>query len=1036
MQFDQPIWLALAPVCCALVVWIGRKSLSGMGTAARRVALVIRLLVVLMLVCVVARPHWRREGKNVSVAVIVDESDSVRLQPRSVGGQQIDYETFVNMYLQDAAPTAKPGDTLARLSVGRKAVVQSLPVAPRDQVDTGNRGATDGTNLAEAINLALAVPATDRSGQAAAKRILLVSDGVETAGDLWSAALAAKAAGVPIDVRPITYSFSSEVRVERVVAPSTARVGQTATLRVIVSSLKPASGRLSLLINGEAVRLGAESGPDAWMDMPVRLEAGTNVVPIPVTLPLAGPQRFEAVFTPDDPKMDSIRENNRSMAVTFVQSEGRVLVLAPRAEEVAPLVKALTEAKLSVDVRLPLQAPTSLVDWGAFDAVLMANVPGFDFSQQQQEDIKSYVQDLGGGLLMVGGPEAFGAGGWLGSPVADALPVRLDPPQQRKMPRGALVLLMHSCEMPQGNYWGAQVAQAAVNNLSRLDLAGVLEFSWNSGDQWVHPLSEVGNKAAISRAIASLTFGDMPSFDNLLQMAYTALVKADAGAKHVIIISDGDPRLMNLGLLSQFAANRISISTVLVYPHSRGAGGPDWSLMKEIADRTKGRFHPVIDEGEFATLPSIFIKEAQTVKRALIWEGQPFVPTISNAVSEPMRGLTSGGLPPVSGYIVTGEREGLSIVTLRGKENDPLLAHWQFGLGKSVALTTDSGARWSTQWPSWGKYRAFWEQHVRWAMRPGGAADMRVVTEDMGDRTRVIVEALDETGERLNFVRFSGRVVGPGNQSQALELRQVGPGRYEGVFESGQSGAYVSNLRYRVRDPKGGAPREGNLQSAVTRPYAEEFKSLKDNQTLLKQIAEVTGGRVVNDDPKQAALWDRTGLKMPVDLRPIWLQLALASLGVFLVDVAVRRVRIEPALIMAAIRKGLGQGAQKSNQQMGSLKEARGRARAEMAQRAAQDTAQVARGGRSGPGPSTGASSGAGADVKFEAGADELKGARTNMGIESGKPTGAPPARAQGPGADTPAADGEGGLSRLKKARQRAQDKFEDEGPGPERGSQ
>lgn len=1014
IAFEQPRWLLLLPALWLLAVWIGRQSLSGMGTNARRAALLVRLLVIALLVAAIARPQWRREGQNVNVAAIIDVSDSVR-QPRTgPDGKTVSLTQLSEAWLAEAAQAARPGDTMSRLTAARKSYVQSLSIAPADKPDIITTGDTDASDLSDAVLKALAIPGLDRSGGAAAKRILLVSDGNETAGSLRSAAAAAKSAGVKIDVRPVRYKYASEIIVDKIVAPATARKGQNVNLRVLITSLRPATGRLTLLVNGDPVRLGDDAGT---MDMRVSLDAGPNVIPLPMSLPLAGPQRFEAVFTPDDPAADAIAQNNRSLAVTFVQSEGRVLVVAPSQQEVGPLVQALNESKLAAEVVAPAQAPKSLVDWGAFDAVVLANTPSSDFSTQQQEDLKSFVHDLGGGLVMVGGPESFGAGGWIGTPVADALPVKLDPPQQRKMPRGALALIMHSCEMPQGNYWGQQVCMAAVNNLSRLDLVGVLEYSFGKGDWWVHPLSEVGNRAAVTRAINSLTFGDMKVLDGLIAKAIASLSAADAGARHMIIISDGDASLADRNLLQQAKANRITISTVMVSPHDRSAGSPYWEAMRSIATTTGGRFYPIIDEGEFAKLPAIFIKEAQVVKRSLIWEGPGFSPTIANAVSEPMRGLTREGFPQVTGYIVAAEREGLSVVTLRGKENDPILAHWQFGLGKSVAFTSDASVRWAKSWPSWAKYRAFWEQHVRWAMRPGGNADMRVTTEDLGDRTRVVVEALDSRGERLNFVRFAGRVVGPGNTPEGVELRQTGPGRYEGVFESAKSGAYIASLRYNIPPQEDAAgnvvpARDGSVITAVSRPYADEFRSLEDNASLLRTVAEMTGGRVLPDDPKAAALFDREGLKMPADLRPIWMLTALLALGVFLLDVAVRRVRIDPALIAAAVRRGLGRADQRAGDQLGSLKEARGRARQPgdaPAVRPARDTTPAAAAG-----------------VKFEVTDAELKASRTNQSLaDPAAPTRDPGTPKPAPGIDAP--DQEGGLSRLKKARERAQEKFEDD---------
>lgn len=1007
LQFDQPMWLVLVPVCAALVVWIGRQSLSGMGTTARRVALGVRLVVILLIAMALARPSWRRDAENVNVTVVIDASESV---PK-------DLRRNAELWIEEASKRYRAGDLISRITAARDVLVQNLPSSPRDTPDDIRLGATDGTNLAEAGRLGMATKPADM-----ANRLLFVSDFNETIGDVRSFAETAAAAKVPIDVVILPYRYENEVIVERVVVPSTARMGQNVNLRVLITSLKPTTGRLTLLINGEPVDLDSES-PE--LSRQVALDEGLNALWVPISLPRAGPQTFRAVFEPDDARADSIKENNESLAVTFVQSEGRVLIISPDVSEAAPIDRALTESRIACEVVAPAQAPQSLIELQAYDGVIMVNTPSDLVPMRLQEELKSYVHDLGGGFMMVGGPDSFGAGGWLGSPLADALPIKLDPPQKRQMPRGALVLVMHSCEMPQGNYWAKQTGLAAINNLSRLDLVGIVEYNFRTDATWVHPISEVGNRAAATRAMNSLTYGDAPSFDTMLQLAYTGLVAADAGAKHMIVLSDGDPSFTNTGLLAQCRAAKISISTVMVYPHERSATGPSGQTMRRIAEGTGGKYHAVVDQGQFAELPSIFIKEAQIVKRSLIWEGAPFAPTVVNAIAEPMRGL-GGSVPPIQGYVVAADREGLSVVTVRGKENDPILAHWQHGLGKVVAFTSDAGQRWARSWPTWGRYKAFWEGHVRWMMRPGGNADMRVITEDLGDKTRVVVEALDANGERMNFVRFFPRVVGPGGSAESIELRQVGPGRYEGVFDSARSGAYVANFKY-VAPPEtpGGQPREGNLQIAVTRPFADEYRTLRDNAPLGRLIAERTGGRVMDlsQNPAQVELWLRDRLTMPVALRPIWLLVALLAIGLFLVDVAVRRVRIDPQLIAAAVRRGLGQGKSRGSEQTGTLLEVRKRAQAGMAAKATTSEQREALRMAARNDQQTAA-------AKFEASAEELAASKQNLAVPTFEDGGrvAPAQRAR---ASDAAEAGEGGLARLRKAKERArEDMKDDEGQG------
>src|SRR6185295_14124948 len=100
--------------------------------------------------------------------------------------------------------------------------------------------------------------------------------------------------------------------------------------------------------------------------------------------------------------------------------------------------------------------------------------------------------DFGGGLIMIGGDQSFGAGGWIGSKIEEVMPVSFDIPAQRQMPKGALVLVIHSCEFANGNYWGEQCALKAMETLSSQDDIGVITYGFggpnkpgnNQGATW------------------------------------------------------------------------------------------------------------------------------------------------------------------------------------------------------------------------------------------------------------------------------------------------------------------------------------------------------------------------------------------------------------------------------------------------------------------------------------------------------------------------------------------------------------------------
>ena len=716
IELREPMWLLAAPTLWALTWWLSRRSLSGLGPVTRRLAIALRFAVIGLFVISLADPVWRETSDDVAVSVVIDTSDSI---PKD---KAIEAEKALDTATQGANTT----DRVGVVTTAKEALVQSLSSQRVRTIEVGDAGDTGATDLAAGIRLAMASAPED-----AALRIVLVSDGNETAGSVLAAAASAKAAGTPIDVYVVGYTHDSEVMMDNLIAPATARRGETINVRFLLTATAPTIGRINLLLNGQPIDLDPDS---PGLGATVELTQGANTVSVPVLLTSPGPQQFEAFFEPVVASDDAIPQNNRQSAVTFVSQEGRVLVYVGEGAEPAaePIVNALGRADIVTDTRSPSEGPTSLIELGAYDAIVMVDTPAWAFSQKQQEELRVYVHDLGGGLVMVGGPQSFGAGGWIGSPLADAMPVKMDPPQKRVTPRGALVLIMHSTEMPDGNTAGRRVARAAAHALSRLDLVGVLEYGWQAGGvSWVYPLSPVGDGGELDRAIDNLSFGDMPDFTSILSSAFKALKNAKAAQKHCILISDGDPGGPGQKLIGQFRNAGISISTVAVYPHGGSMTTPDMTKMKAIAQATGGQFYAVPFQYKPNQLPQIFIKEAQTIKRALLWEGDPFEPKVVNVAAEAMRGILS--VPTIAGYVVTADREGLSLVSLRSKQDDPILAQWQYGLGRTVAFTSDAAPRWSPAWPGWSEMQAFWAQQVRWAMRPSGSGNLTVYTEQKGD---------------------------------------------------------------------------------------------------------------------------------------------------------------------------------------------------------------------------------------------------------------------------------------------------------------
>jgi hypothetical protein len=465
--------------------------------------------------------------------------------------------------------------------------------------------------------------------------------------------------------------------------------------------------------------------------------------------------------------------------------------------------------------------------------------------------------------------------------VAEVLPVDLDPPQKKQLPKGALVLIMHACEMPQGNFWGRRVAIAAAQTLSRLDLIGVLAYGWQGGGDWVYPLSPAGDKKAVISALKQMQMGDMPSLHVHLQDAYDALKDSDAAQKHVIVISDGDPVAPTKQLLNQCMQAGITCTGVGIFPHSPR----DVDSLKRVALLTGGRFYNVKDPQQ---LPQIFIKEAQVVRRALILE-ETFSPQITYSLSEIMQGLPSV-LPNLDGYVVTGPKGGLNQVVLSSHQADPILATCQSGLGRCAAFTSSVDSRWASSWLQWSGFEGFWEQTIRWAAKPSQSSDCEVSADIQGRQVTVNVEAIDAEGKFLQLANIEAQVIAPDVSTGAIELTQVGPGQYNGQFQATGSGSYIVNLRYKKR---AGDEKTHFTHTTVTIPFAPEFRDLSDNAPLLAEVSDISGGRILGSDPNQANLFDYTGLKFPQTEMPLLRPLMFIWLVLFLLDVAMRRVVLD-----------------------------------------------------------------------------------------------------------------------------------------------
>jgi len=912
IQFEQPAWLLLLSLL--FPVWVIAFTLGRSLARSRRwLSSSIRTIIIVLLAMSLARPTWVQQSESVTVTVVSDASRSLPIS------EKLRASALVQELLR--GPGKMPDDRVAGVTLAATAQPVAHPhsesIIDLDVFD-GDRQATD---LAAGLEQALSLLPSDT-----ANRMVLISDGNQTRGNVLEVADIARANGIPIDVVPIRYEFDNEVLIDSLKVPTRARLGQTIDLKVFIRSQRSTSGSLVILENDAPIVLDPSSGSTR---VEVDLPAGPTVLSFPISLETGGAHRFEAIFTPDDSSSDGLVENNLGTGITFVTGEGRILLVEGADGEGASFERAMKQAGIETIVRSPEALGAGLAYLNGFDAIVLADVPRWSISNEIDSGLRAYVHDLGGGLLMIGGVNSFGAGGWIDSETSKVLPLRLDPPEERQMVRGALALIMHSTELPRANYWSQQTAIAAIEALTSLDYAGIITFNYGStgpsinGASWAYPMQVVGNKQGAIAAAKSMSVGDMPDFQAPFELAFRGLEDLPAGQKHVIVISDGDPSQPSQELIDSYADADITVTTIMFAGHGTALHR---QTMRAIASFTGGRFY---NEPSPKELPKIFNKEASVVSRSLINEGA-FQPLVNYSVSGPTKTITE--VPGIRGFILTVPREGglaqVPITIPTNKGEDPLYAYWNHGLGKSIAFTSDLTGRWGGAWTDWAGFQRFWEQSIRWAMRPGSPSNVLVRTRVEGDRAIVEMDASGEDSGFVNFLKTEAKVLLPDSEVTELELEQIGPGRYRGEYALEKAGSYLVNIAFPMVGADGQTVTQ-NVQGAVSVPYAKEFQLTQDNAALLRTIAERTGGRIIelDDQPDSIDLFEKIDLETPLAPKRVWDLLAIIAASIFLLDVAVRRLTFDARAARAAATRAVSGGSAPSDGSVVAWKRARSRSR-------------------------------------------------------------------------------------------------------------
>lgn len=853
MQLLTPLAMLLLLVLPLLVLALtsGRNA-----PGIRRILpLAARIIAVIALTLVVAGLRVNDSEAGIDVVFAVDVSDSVSPEGNDLA------EDHIARSLQEAGPD----DRAAIVLVGADAATERTLQPGLRGLSTESELDVSATSLEEGILRSLSLFEGGRPG-----RIVLLSDGQETSGDAVEAARVAAAAGVELITVPLPARPSEgEVFVRGLEAPAQVRVDETHEFSVNIAATAAAPATVTVFRDGEFY--GQER---------VGLSRGDNVISFDGRFDTTGVHRYAVtVSTPDDP----IPQNNEAEALIRVVGEPTVLYVAQ--DPAASVVEALESQGIRTEVRTTEEMPDELGGLIPYEAVIFDNVPAYDMSVPRMEAIERYVRDTGGGFLMIGGDASFGAGGYYQTPVERTLPVDMDVTSTMRIPSLSMVFVIDkSGSMGAIEASGSskldlvkEAVISAVEIMNPFYTVGLIAF--DADWEWTVPIRRAGDRGEILRDLAGLSSGGGTVLEGALEETLRALRSEEAAVKHIVILSDGLTNDADFeGIINRLTTDSITVSTVSIGSSS------DRELMRTMAEWGRGRSYHASDS---RSVPRIFAAETTIVSRNLIVE-ETFVPAIA-ARNPIIEGIAQVDIPPLEGFVLSYQKNGAQML-LAGTGENPVLSSWQYGLGRSVAFTSDLRGKWAINWLGWPGYQQILAQAVRWAQRPAGVNEYDVVFRLGGDRTTMVVDAYESDGSFRNLLDLTALVQPPQGEPFEAALTQTQPGGYQAEFPSTVEGNYIITLFGE------GETRPESYGFSV--PFGQEYVQFETDFETMEAIALRGGGRMISPENVGAAFASAAAGTAFRD--GLWQALIVAAIVLLVLELALKKLILPIGTIATA----------------------------------------------------------------------------------------------------------------------------------------
>jgi uncharacterized membrane protein/uncharacterized protein YegL len=818
MTFDRAWILAIAWLPLAWIWFEWRRT-------QRKLGLVLKALTFTAILLALAQPRMILQETKVALAVLVDTSASSSAADlerasqlaRGMRGAQ-------GRHWMRVVPFARSTRSLAS---GEEQ--NNFRLTPT----SGEAGRA--TDLEAAVREAIAsLPA------GMVPRVALITDGKENKGSIARAAWQAQQLGIPIDTFALAGHAKPALRLESVSLPSIAFTGEQFPIDMVVSS--PSAGPAQVELSAEGKPLGQSQVNLNRGENPLRLHASVNTpgaldIAVAIRAGALGEVRFDQAVVLRQPK------------VLYISQD-------PAAQD-SHFPAALASAQFDVNRAGDLGE----VHLNDYQLVIFNNWDLEAIPANGKQALETYVKQ-GGGLLVIGGERnIYKEDKKVEDPLDRTLPAKLAPPRS---PEGtAVVLIIDKSSSMEGRKMelARLAAIGVIENLRPIDQVGVLIF--DNSFEWAVPIRRAEDKALIKRLISGITPDGGTQIAPALNEAYRRIRPVTATYKHIVLLTDGiSEEGDSMTLAKEAEAQKVTISTV-------GLGQDvNRNYLERVATSAGGK--------------SYFLTEPQGLEQLLLRDvlehtgsttvERPLAPEVLKH-AEILNDVGMETAPMLKGYVrFTSKPTAETILQL--DRHDPLLARWQYGLGRSAVFASDAKTRWAADWVTWKGYDKFWTNLCR-DLLPRAQGGEAAVEYDSANGNLVVEYRLGRGVPEPDKIP-DVYVFGPDGFQQPVPVKKIATGTFRGRLPIGSRQGL---FRVRTAEDSRAFPEAG-----LYRPEAE-LADYGSNEALLKQVATFTGGRF---QPDPAAVFSGGGRSIASSLQ-LWPGLLAFAVLLSLAELVMRK---------------------------------------------------------------------------------------------------------------------------------------------------